>query len=214
MPELRSKIKVMYNPPPPELINREQAKNLSEVPTFLYLGGDSYIKGFHVLLQVLNKLGKQGIKARFIFANKYNFQSLKMLKRLGEKYSNLDIQVQGRVKHGKLVELHRKTWSLLFPSIGEETYGYAIVEASILGTMPIASRVGAIPELLGDTIASKYLFSPSNYVELAGKIAEICHLSMDEIIYIGKTLSKDMLKKFSQSNIENRVIEVFRDLLK
>ena len=65
-PELKSKIEVIYNPLPPELVNVEPRKDLDSVPTFLYVGGDSYVKSFHILLQALKELGKQGIKAKFI----------------------------------------------------------------------------------------------------------------------------------------------------
>lgn len=50
-------------------------------------GGDSYIKGFHILLQALRELGK----------------SLEKLKRLNEKYRNLKIQVVGRIGYEKLL---------------------------------------------------------------------------------------------------------------
>jgi len=63
-----------------------------------------------------------------------------------------------------------ETLALLFPSISEETFGYAAVEASMLGTIPIASNVGAIPKLLGDAIASRYFFPPSDYIKLAQKL--------------------------------------------
>ena len=57
-PHLIDKVEVVYNPVPPELLNLEPRKELDNIPTFLYVGGDSYIKGFHILLQILNKLGK------------------------------------------------------------------------------------------------------------------------------------------------------------
>jgi len=209
IPELRDRIEVVYNPLPPKIVNNEPRKELDDTPTFLYVGGDSYIKGFHILLQALKELGKQGIKARFILTNRYSLRNLEILKRLSGKYRNLEIQVVGRVSYEKLLEIHKKAWALLFPSIYEETFGYAVLEASLSATIPIASRVGAIPELLSSTIASRYLSSPNNYIELVEKIAEICHLGADEVMTIGETLRRSMLEKFSLNNIERNIIEVF-----
>ena len=64
-PELKDKIEVVYNPLPLEIIDAEPRKELDDTPTFLYVGGDSYAKGFHMLLKAMKELGRQGIKARF-----------------------------------------------------------------------------------------------------------------------------------------------------
>jgi glycosyltransferase involved in cell wall biosynthesis len=49
-PELRDKIEIVYNPLPPEIINTMPRKEVDDTPTFLYVGGDSYIKGLHMIL--------------------------------------------------------------------------------------------------------------------------------------------------------------------
>jgi len=44
VPELESKIKVVYNPLPLELVDRGVSKSLNYIPTFLYIDGDRYVK--------------------------------------------------------------------------------------------------------------------------------------------------------------------------
>jgi len=214
MPELKDKIEVVYNPLPPEIINITPRKELDDISTFLYVGGDSYVKGFHILLQALSKLSKQGVKARFILAGEYKPRSLETIRQLCFKYRNLNIQVLNRVEYEKLRELHMKVWALLFPSISEETFGYAVVEASILGTIPIASNVSVIQELLGDTAASKFLFTPNNYLELARKIVEVGSLSTGEVVSLGELIKKEISEKFSMSLIEREILETFNGILK
>jgi glycosyltransferase involved in cell wall biosynthesis len=214
MPELKDKIEVVYNPLPPEIIDITPRKELDDISTFLYVGGDSYIKGFHILLQALSKLGKQGVKARFILAGEYKPRSLETIRQLCVKYRNLNIQVLNRVEYEKLRELHMKVWALLFPSISEETFGYAVVEASILSTIPIASNVSVIQELLGDTAASKFLFTPNNYLELARKIVEVGSLSTGEVVSLGELIKKEISEKFSMSFIEREILETFNGILK
>jgi glycosyltransferase involved in cell wall biosynthesis len=89
-PELRDKIEVVYNPLPPEIINITPRKELDDIPTFLYVDGDSYVKGFHILLQALSKLGKQGVKARFILAGEYKPRSLETIRQLCVKYRDIN----------------------------------------------------------------------------------------------------------------------------
>jgi len=207
-PELKGKVEVIYNPPP-KLVNAEPRKDLDSVPTFLYVGGDSYVKGFHILLQALNKLGKQEFKARFILTGKYSNQSLEIPKKLNEKYSNLNIQLLGRVEYIKLKELHRKTWALLFPSICEETFGYTVLEASILGTIPVASAVGSALELLGGTIAQQYMVPPGSAKDLVKRVAEIGSLSANDVMVLGYKLREEMLQRLDPNRIERGIFEIF-----
>ena len=211
-PELRDKIEVVYNLLPPEIINVEPRKELDNTPTFLYVGGDSYVKGFRILLYVLNRLGKQGVKARFILTNKYSPRSLEALKWLSDKYRNLDIQVLGRIEYEKLRELHMKAWALLLPSICEETFSYAVIEAATLATIPIASRAGGATELLNGTIAQQFTVIPGSVNDLAKRISMITSLTTDEVKVLGFKLREEVLRKLDPNKIERRIIEVFGEI--
>jgi len=165
-PYLLNKIEVIYNPISPELLNDNITKKLNETPTFLYIGGDSFIKGFHILLQALRYLGKSRIRAKFIFTGTYNQQSVGILKSIGDKYDSFDIQLIGKVKDKEILKLHRETWALLFPSIAEEPLPYAVAEAMALGTIPIASKAGGIPEITINTSAENFLFALETFMNL------------------------------------------------
>jgi len=209
IPELKDKIKVNYNPAPPELLDSEPKKELDDTPTFLYAGGDSYVKGFHILLRALNKLAKHGVKAKFIFTNKYSPQNLKTLKKLSEKYSNLDIQILGKIEYREHAKLYKKTWALLFPSICEEPLPYAILEAMFVGTIPVASRVSDVPEITSGTLAEELMFTPGNSEEMVERIERILHMHRDQLVNIGYKLREALLKKFDRENTEQRLLKVF-----
>jgi len=212
-PELRDKIEVVYNPLPQELREKEPRKELDDTPTLLYSGGDSYVKGFHVLLQTLNKLCGQGFKVRFFLTNKYGSSSLEALRRLKDKCISVEVQVLGRLEYSELHDLHRQAWALITPSIWEETFLYAAIEASVLKTIPITSRVGGIAELLSDTIASKFMFAPGSSSELSEKLQYVCSLSESEIDDIGYKLRNEILRKLDQSRIEEEILSVFSSVL-
>jgi glycosyltransferase involved in cell wall biosynthesis len=211
-PEFRDKIEVVYNPLPPEIINVELRKELDDTPTFLYVGGDSYVKGFHMLLKAVKGLGKQGIKARFILANRYSRESIKILKTLANKYENLRIDVVGRVEYHELMKLREKAWALVFPSIWEEPLPYAVVEAMALGTIPIASRAGGVTELLNGTIAQQFTVIPGSVNDLAKRISMITSLTTDEVKVSGFKLREEILRKLDPNKIERRIIEVFGEI--
>jgi glycosyltransferase involved in cell wall biosynthesis len=208
-PHLIDKVEVVYNPVPPELLNHEPRKELDNIPTFLYVGGDSYIKGFHILLQILNKLGKHGIRARFIFTNKYSPRSLGMLKQLSDRYRNLEIQVLGVVEYSKLIELHRKAWALLFPSTWEEPLPYAIVEASLLGTIPIASKAGGVEEILSNSIGEKYLFDLKDLKSVMRVLNIVVNSDPYDIINDSIKLRETLLLKFRNETLLDRLLKLF-----
>lgn len=208
-PELEGKVEVVYNPLPPGILNAEPRKDLDDIPTFLYIGGDSYVKGFHLLLQALNKLGKQGVKARFNLTNKYSPQSLEKLRRLSRKYSNLDIQVLGRVEHTELLELHKKAWALLFPSIWEEPLPYAVVEAMALDTIPIASEVGGVPEIIRGVPAEKYLFEPGGVHDLVNRVKLLSSWSRKEVLATGMELRKHVRELFNEEKLARKLLDLF-----
>jgi len=209
-PHLIGKVEVVYNPVPPELLNLEPRKELNNTPTFLYVGGDSYIKGFHVLLQILNKLGKQGVRARFILAGKYGPKSLGTLERLSDKYgNNLKIQVLGRIEFDRLKELHRRTWALLFPSICEEPLPYAVVEASLLSTIPIASKAGGVEEILSNSVGEKYLFDPEDLKSVMRVLNTVVNSDPYDMINDGIRLRESVLLKFKNEMILNKLLKLF-----
>jgi len=45
-----------------------------------------------------------------------------------------------------------------------------LVESSLLDTVPVASRVGGVPEVVEGMPAEEYLFAPGDAEELAGKV--------------------------------------------
>jgi glycosyltransferase involved in cell wall biosynthesis len=208
-PGLRSKIEVVYNPLPPELTSASLEKSLSDIPTFLYVGGDRYVKGFHILLLAMGELGKRGVKARVILADSYRQRSLKALKTLSEKYGNLEINVAGRIEHRELLSLHRGAWALVFPSILEEPLPYTVIESMLMGTMPVAARVGGVPEIVRGTYAERLLFTPGDVDELVDRMKAVLSLSHEELTDIGANLRESTLKRFDPCIIKKQLLNIF-----
>ncbi|RLF17145.1 MAG: hypothetical protein DRZ82_10110, partial [Thermoprotei archaeon] len=120
--------------------------------------------------------------------------------------------VLGRVPYEKLVSLYELTWTTLFPSIYEEPLPYAIMESCLLGTVPIASRVGGVPEIVEGTYAEKLLFRPSDVNDLIRKVEDVLALSKEELMNISIELKETTQRRFDAERIRNCLSRVFLSL--
>lgn len=60
--------------------------------------------------------------------------------------------------------------ALLAPAQWEEPYGYAVVEAMLLGTPPVVTRRGALPELVSGTQAEAFVAeTPAEFIKAAAQ---------------------------------------------
>jgi glycosyltransferase involved in cell wall biosynthesis len=178
-PELREKIWVVYNPPPPIRVERRAA----EVPTFLYAGGGDRLKGFYALVAAARRLGRRGIRARFVFVNEYSGEAARVLRALGRGIGSVELEVRGRVPRGELMRLLGGAWALVFPSLWEEPLPYVVVEAALAGVLPVASPVGGVPELLAGSPAEGFMGGPG---DLAGRVEELAGMGPREVEELGR----------------------------
>jgi glycosyltransferase involved in cell wall biosynthesis len=134
------------------------------------------------------------------------------LKTLANKYENLRIDVVGRVEYHELIKLREKAWALVFPSIWEEPLPYAVVEAMALGTIPIASKVGGVPEIIGDCPAKKFLFKPGDANDLIEKLKILALQSKENILGFAMGCRNRIIEIFNKDNIERKIVDVFKEL--
>jgi glycosyltransferase involved in cell wall biosynthesis len=69
---------------------------------------------------------------------------------LGERAGDSDVLFTGHVEHAELARLRAGASIALAPSRSAETFGLAAAEAMAAGVPVVASRVGALPELVGE----------------------------------------------------------------
>jgi len=208
MPQIRNKIKVIYNPPPPQLLTEEPKKVFADVPTFLYVGGDSYVKGFYLVIHIIRLLAKQNIKAKFILTNNRSQKSIQLLEAVS-RIGSVEVEVKGRIDYAELLTLQRRAWALLFPSIWEEPLPYAVVEAMLSATVPIGFKMGGLRELLEDTPAEDFLAMPGQVEQLMSSITRLMAHLREDIANIGLTLRKRALQIFNIKRLKERILKTF-----
>jgi len=195
MPEIRGKSVVIYNPLPDISPVR---KELGDEKVLLYLGGSSFVKGFHLILKVANKL-------------LIKYKDLKILMTQIKKNESLppNCLALGKLPYFDIIKLHKMAYALLFPSIWEETLGYVVIESMMMGTIPIAAKVGGVPEVVVGSPAEDYLFTPGNVDELMDKIELVLTQSKDYLLDIGIKLREHVIKLFNIENTENEIANLF-----
>ena len=131
------------------------------------------------------------------------------MKRLSEEYRDFEIKVMGRVEHEKILEIRKKTWALIFPSISEEPLPYALVEAMALGTTPIASEISGVPEIIRETPTEKYLLKPGSVYTLVNKIKLLSSWSRKEVLVTGIELRKHIYELFNEEKLTKKLFSLF-----
>ena len=209
IPIIRNKAVVIYNPLPPV---PDISKKLSDYPTILFSGGGSFVKGFHLAVKAFTKILSQH-NCRIYFIGGYPYYQQRFLERYTSK-SHGKLIALGRVPHEKLIALHKHMWAILFPSVCEEPLPYSIAESCLLGTIPVASSVGGVPEIVEGTHAEKLLFRPDDVEDFIEKVDYALVLSREELMDIGIELKEKTQKRFDAKRIRDRLSRVFLSLVK
>jgi glycosyltransferase involved in cell wall biosynthesis len=204
VPQLADKLEVVYNPLPEiSKIDKRLRK-----PAFMYLGGESYVKGSHVLLSASQELLRRGFSAKFLLTKGFKDTTRLLIGRLNQKFHGSYILL-GYLKNEDVLKLHSISYALLFPSICEEPWPYAVLEAMVCGTIPIASRVGGVPEMVKGSFAEKMLFEPGNVRQFMDKMELLLAMSNEQIIDAGFNIRETALMKFGSEATKKRIREIF-----
>jgi glycosyltransferase involved in cell wall biosynthesis len=128
---------------------------------FGYLTGESYIKGYTILLDAFSKLDQK--KATLIA---YGFKDLKYYR---NKYKHLNAEFYGPYHINELNEIMSRMDVGIIPSIWEEVFGIVGLEFLSAGVPVIGSFIGGITEWLKDG-ENGFLFQAGDSNDLVKKM--------------------------------------------
>lgn len=147
-----------------------QSERRSGPPTILCVGSHERRKGHVYLLRALDRLKKEGLGFRLISVGAGpETRGLKALARELGLESRVDFIGYLRPDSVELPKIYGRADLLVHPSL-EEGFGMVLVEALASSIPVIATRVGAIPEVVGD---AGLLVAPKDPEALAGAIREV-----------------------------------------
>jgi hypothetical protein len=80
-------------------------------------------------------------------------------------------------------------------------------------TIPIAPRVGTVPEIVKGTPAEEYMFTPGDVGELLDKVEKLVSQPREAIVDTGMKLRGHALRLFNEEEIENKLLNLFRSIM-
>ncbi len=202
IPELVRKVTMIYNPAPP--IPFRAAKSWH--PAITYVGGSSYIKGLQIFLRASVKLLRNKT-FRISLAGLSEADRLDLLaasRKIGGSYAAF-----GRLSQEEILELYSTSSALVVPSISEECAPYALIESMLSGTIPLASRIGGIPELVSGTFAEGLLFRAGDVEELLQRMDFVLSLSPEHLLSIGRQLRDETQRKLDPEKLKEHYLQEF-----
>jgi glycosyltransferase involved in cell wall biosynthesis len=189
----------------PNMINTnmisKQNENSANGQYIAYVGRLSNEKGIDILLKATSKLPDLPVR----IAGNGPLMS-KII-----KYTSINLKILGQLNRSEMVTFYKNARFLVVPSLWFETFGLIILEAMSNGIPVIASRIGAIPELVEDGITG-LLFEPGNHIELATKMKMLWE-NYDLCKKMGEIGKERVIKKYNESAYFNNLLSIYKHTL-
>ncbi len=138
--------------------------------TFAFIGSLIPSKGIDVLIKSFRKVNDKNIRLKIFGRQITNSRYVKELKQLA--LNDTRIEFMGPFSPEQREGIYKNIDVLVVPSLFPETFSLVIREALSLGKPVIASRIGALPEVIIDK-ANGFLFEPGNEQQLSEILGNI-----------------------------------------
>ena len=203
----------------PELVKPERAINLAKkwrvpdgVPIILMPGRVSKIKGHHVLIEALEKLGRRDVFCVMVGPNQGRNEFQDELEKTIE-----DKNLSGIVRIVDSCDDMPSAYSLasgvVAPSVIAEGLGRVPMEAQAMGRPVVASDNGGFRETIRDR-ETGWLFETGNSDELAECMRQALSLTDDQRQQLAKQAMMNIQTHFTKDKMCNDTMEVYADLLR
>jgi glycosyltransferase involved in cell wall biosynthesis len=132
---------------------------------------------------------------------------MKVIQAFVEREKLESVEILGRRTREDLRPLMKAARFLIFPSLCYETFGLVVVEAFACGVPVIASRLGAIAELVEEG-RSGLLFRPGDPGDLAEKVSWAIRHS-DTMLRMGENARKAYEEKYTAKANYKMLMEIY-----
>jgi len=122
----------------------------------------------------------------------------------------LNVTFLGHKAEEELTSIIKRAKFCVLPSESYETFGHTILESFACGKPVIASRIGAIPELINDG-ENGYLFEPGNADDLVAKI-NLLISNHKQVLEMGKCARVTVEEKYKPEDHYQKLITIYKSL--
>ncbi|MBL7197503.1 MAG: glycosyltransferase family 4 protein [Candidatus Omnitrophica bacterium] len=169
----------------------------------LFVGRLVDYKGMDTLITAFRKLDKYYLK---IIGDGPLYKELKK-----ETVSMNNIELLGKLSYKKTIEYIRKCRFVIFPSECYENLPFVIIESFACGTPVIASRLGAMEEIIEDGCTGLF-FKPGDSENLATKV-KWARVHKEEMQVMGEEARREYYKKYKAEKNYETLIGIYNLLV-
>ena len=183
----------------PNFLFEDPGYSDNEENYFFFAGRLDETKGVHILIKVIKQL--PGIKFKVAGEGPYQKKMIDI--------NNLEYK--GHLIKDKLLQYLKNSVALIFPSVLYETFGLLIIEAFACGKPVIASRLGAMAELV-EVGKTGLLFEPGSAKDLELKIKWAVE-NPEEIKQMGKNARREYEMKYTASKNYSVLMDIYTQVI-
>jgi glycosyltransferase involved in cell wall biosynthesis len=194
-PEVAHKGTVIYNPLPktPET----EIKELG----FAYLGGGYIVKGYQNILLALS-----------IYKPPYPFYMTKCKASERQFLEKLGVRAFSKLPPMELAKLMQKVHCIVMPSLWEEPLPYNMIDAMQSGKLVIASKIGVVNELGGNS-PGVFKIMRGSPEELAQAFEQVSSLDLPQARELGRSNRNRIQEIYDSFDPPTKMLSIFRSLL-
>lgn len=201
-------VKTIYNPS--GFLQSKQMKNLDEVLpllNFSFVGRVCHDKGIDLLIEACHILKKEGYTFVVNIIGDGHITKYKEL--VSARELDQYIVFWGRLSKEEMLQVVRRSISVVMPSRFGEPAGYIPVEAASVQTCTIAARDGGLPEIVGPY---GFLVDRENYSDLAEKMKYVIN-HPEEALKCGQETEQYVCDHFSSQKTVDDFLKLCVKLL-
>lgn len=191
-PDIASKGTTVYN------FTNELEKTSRKGEYFLFFGRLLKIKGVITLLNAFKKLPGYNL---IIIGNGELEDKIK-------EYNLPNVKMVGYKEGRELKEFIKDSSFVILPSECNETNSMVVVESFAMGKPVIASRIGAIPELVTDG-KNGFLFKPADVDDLINKIKHTADIKENEYSAFSENAYNYSVENFSSQVYYKKILSLY-----
>jgi glycosyltransferase involved in cell wall biosynthesis len=190
----------------PYILKDEARKRLNLNGTILFtLGRLEEMKGIRVALEGLRALPERHF--RYLIAGTGSRR--RELEQFCSKNGLWNVSFLGEVSAEEVPWYFAAADLFIYPELGQPAFGLVAIEAMLQGTPVLASRAGAIPEVVTSPVG--FLFERGNPISLAEELQRL--LESPDLLQAAASRCRDyVLRSFSYDSMIERTIGVYREI--
>jgi glycosyltransferase involved in cell wall biosynthesis len=165
-------------------------------------------KGFADLIEAFSTLRISGLKLKIAGAGPEEAQLKKLIRKLTLQNT---VELVGQKSKKDLAELIKNSTLIVNPSKVHETFGLAVLEAMALGKAVVASRTGAIPELINDG-KNGLLFEAGDIGDLQEQLLKL--LSDEKLLQKISLAAKAKAKTYTADRHLKALTKIYQSAIK